>query len=80
METTETISLKEMTKKELETLLQKKIFQLGMNGLQQNDLLKIIDLVEKELARRKEENISQVNTQKETLNEEKTETTNEDGK
>lgn len=80
METMETISLKEMTKKELETLLQKKIFQLGMNGLQQNDLLKIIDLVEKELARRKEENISQVNTQKETLNEEKTETTNEDGK
>ena len=80
METTETISLKEMTKKELETLLQKKIFQLGMNGLQQNDLLKIIDLVEKELARRKEQNISQVHTQKETLNEEKTETTNEDGK
>lgn len=80
METTETISLKEMTKKELETLLQKKIFQLGMNGLQQNDLLKIIDLVEKELARRKEGNISQVNTQKETLNEEKTETTSEDGK
>ena len=51
-----------------------------MNALQQNALLKIIDSVEKELARRKEENISQVNTQKETLNEEKTETTNEDGK
>ena len=61
----ETIDLKEMTKEQLTTLLQKKIFQLGMNGLQQNDIMKVINEVEKELARRKEANISQVNTQKE---------------
>ena len=61
----ETIDLKEMTKEQLTTLLQKKIFQLGMNGLQQNDIMKVIDEVEKELARRKEANISQANTQKE---------------
>lgn len=42
-----------------------KIFQLGMNGLQQNDIMKVINEVEKELARRKEANISQANTQKE---------------
>lgn len=61
----ETIDLKEMTKEQLTTLLQKKIFQLGMNGLQQNDIMKVINEVEKELARRKEANISQANTQKE---------------
>ena len=61
----ETIDLKEMTKEQLTTLLQKKIFQLGMNGLQQNDIMKVINEVEKELARRKEVNISQANTQKE---------------
>ena len=61
----ETINLKEMTKEQLTTLLQKKIFQLGMNGLQQNDIMKVINEVEKELARRKEANISQANTQKE---------------
>ena len=67
MEDTETMSLREMTKKELETLLQKKIFQLGINGLQQKDLVKIIEAVEKELTRRKEENISQANTEEDTL-------------
>lgn len=36
-----------------------------MNGLQQNDIMKVINEVEKELARRKEANISQANTQKE---------------
>ena len=61
----ETIDLKEMTKEQLTTLLQKKIFQLGMNGLQQNDIMKVINEVEKELARRKGANISQANTQKE---------------
>lgn len=61
----ETIDLKEMTKEQLTTLLQKKIFQLGMNGLQQNDIMKVINEVEKELARRKEANISQANMQKE---------------
>ena len=61
----ETIDLKEMTKEQLTTLLQKKILQLGMNGLQQNDIMKVINEVEKELARRKEANISQANTQKE---------------
>ena len=61
----ETIDLKEMTKEQLTTLLQKKIFQLGMNGLQHNDIMKVINEVEKELARRKEANISQANTQKE---------------
>lgn len=64
----ETIDLKEMTKEQLTTLLQKKIFQLGMNGLQQNDIMKVINEVEKELARRKEANISQANTQKEENN------------
>ena len=54
-----------MTKEQLTTLLQKKIFQLGMNGLQQNDIMKVINEVEKELARRKEANITQANTQKE---------------
>ena len=61
----ETIELKETTKEQLTTLLHKKIFQLGMNGLQQNDIMKVINEVEKELARRKEANISQANTQKE---------------
>ena len=50
----ETIDLKKMTQKELTQLLQKKIFQLGMNGLQQNDLLRVVDAIEAELARRKE--------------------------
>ena len=80
MENTETVSLKEMTKKELETLLQKKIFQLGINGLQQKDLVKIIEAVEKELTRRKEENISQANTGRDTLNAEKPISTNEEDK
>ena len=71
METTEVINLQEMSKKDLETILQKKIFQLGMTGLQQNDLLRIIDQIEKELTRRKEANISQVNIKGDT---EKTET------
>ena len=71
METTEIINLQEMSKKDLETILQKKIFQLGMTGLQQNDLLRIIDQIEKELTRRKEANISQVNIKGDT---EKTET------
>lgn len=62
MENMETVDLKTLTKKELTTLLQKKIFQLGVNGLQQKDILSVIDAVEKELARRKEENISQANT------------------
>lgn len=66
METTEVINLQEMSKKDLETILQKKIFQLGMTGLQQNDLLRIIDQIEKELTRRKEANISQVNTKGDT--------------
>lgn len=61
----ETIDLKTMTKKDLTELLQKKIFQLGMTGLQQNDLLTVINAIETELARRKEENISQANSAKE---------------
>lgn len=65
----ETIDLKKMTQKELTQLLQKKIFQLGMNGLQQNDLLRVVDAIEAELARRKEENISPANTKKEEKNE-----------
>ena len=68
MENMETIDLKTLTKKELTTLLQKKIFQLGVNGLQQKDILSVIDAVEKELARRKEENISQANTSAEDAN------------
>lgn len=64
----ETIDLKKMTQKELTQLLQKKIFQLGMNGLQQNDLLRVVDAIEAELARRKEENISPANTKKEEKN------------
>ena len=64
----ETIDLKKMTQKELTQLLQKKIFQLGMNGLQQNDLLRVVDAIEAELARRKEENISPANMKKEEKN------------
>ena len=79
METTEVINLQEMSKKDLETMLQKKIFQLGMTGLQQNDLLRIIDQIEKELTRRREANISQANTKEdiektEILEKEKTNT------
>lgn len=51
-----------------------------MNGLQQNDLLKIIDAVEKELARRKEENISQANTKEDGEKTEETITTKEEDK
>ena len=61
METTESINLTEMKKEELMTLLQKRIFQLGMNGLQQNELTKEIEEIEAELKRRKEESISQAN-------------------
>lgn len=79
METSKTIDLKEMTKDELTTLLQKKIFQLGVNGLQQNDILRLIDQIETELARRKEENISQAKLVKEEDTEKNSTATSETG-
>ena len=79
METSKTIDLKAMTKDELTTLLQKKIFQLGVNGLQQNDILRLIDQIETELARRKEENISQVKSTEEEVTEKNSTETSETG-
>ena len=79
METSKTIDLKTMTKDELTTLLQKKIFQLGVNGLQQNDILRLIDQIETELARRKEENISQVKSTEGEVTEESSTETSETG-
>lgn len=79
METSKTIDLKTMTKDELTTLLQKKIFQLGVNGLQQNDILRLIDQIETELARRKEENISQVKSTEEEVTEKNSTETSETG-
>ena len=79
METSKTIDLKTMTKDELTTLLQKKIFQLGVNGLQQNDILRLIDQIETELARRKEENISQVKSTEGEVTEENSTETSETG-
>lgn len=79
METSKTIDLKTMTKDELTTLLQKKIFQLGVNGLQQNDILRLIDQIETELARRKEENISQVKSTEGEVTEKNSTETSETG-
>lgn len=79
METSKTIDLKTMTKDELTNLLQKKIFQLGVNGLQQNDILRLIDQIETELARRKEENISQVKSTEEEVTEKNSIETSETG-
>jgi hypothetical protein len=60
------------------TLLQKKIFQLGMNGLQQKDLTNLIEMIEKELARRKEEeNTCQANAKKDVENTNQNMTTSE---
>ena len=79
METSKTIDLKTMTKDELTTLLQKKIFQLGVNGLQQNDILRLIDQIETELARRKEENISKVKSTEGEVTEKSSTETSETG-
>lgn len=70
----ETMKLEQLTEQELKTLLQKKIFQLGVNGLQQNDLLRVINSIEVELGRRKEKDISQAKLKKvDTITQEDTE-------
>lgn len=76
----ETIDLKKMTKVELNTLLQNKIFQLGVNGIQHNDLIKQIEDIENEMKTRVDEDTFQAKQQKDGSMPEESQTKSDMGK